>query len=287
MEVDDYIYQNQCSIQVDKQEIKPKIKQKQDLQLSNDNMCTLFCTIEIIYLYFLNNRQKSYNDYVFSYYDVNNFKNQKSIEEMLQQLKIQTHLFKLSYKIYIQENESDYQFPNNLEKEKVIQFLNEWANIECLKPYCNEIVNLLQINCNTLKISNTNDEYNKKNYLTFNNLKISTKDENFHIEAPTKRRTYSLKTKKVKKDYNLPLHCLYNVIPVVASQINAKVDNIEKEIIDNGDYEINIKLNETNNKNIIKEQIDMFTGSNGKNNKEILENLNKRDERTTNTEIFL
>ena len=101
-----------------------KNEQMKVLQISYEILGNLFSLLEL-YAYRISG--KSEKNLIFRFYN-NDFNKPKNLIDLRNQIIAQIELFKFSYQMYI-EKYGKYTFPNNLPKEKLIEFLMTWKSI--------------------------------------------------------------------------------------------------------------------------------------------------------------
>ena len=215
-----------------------KQKQLQDQLCSNENMSYVFATMESIY--FDTTKNPEYSNEIFGYYKINGFE-LKKLEDKIDQLESQLITYEASVILYVKKN-SNYDFPENFNAEKIQSLLNSWKKNKYLRDYCEYIQNLLF------------------------NLKKDTEKFNDKIDQQTKT-TYSNSNEKQMYSVNT----LYNNIPITNNEINNMLKNVEKNYQNNGENtKININTYSNPDKNPIHKNVKHFEKINGKTSEEIM-----------------
>jgi len=125
--------------------------------------------------------------------------------------------FSLSYKDFINKYEN-YDYPENLSKEEILKYLNEWksyVDVEEQKFY-DTIIKIFSENLTSESYSNEIRELEKN-----------------------------------KKDVGLcnPLF-LINTVPFLRNFSDEMMENVEKEIMENGNFNLKLKLRRKNKEDI-------------------------------------
>jgi hypothetical protein len=106
-------------------------KKFHDQKISNENLCVVLATYEIIYNKITGSNQKG----IFNYYVVHDF-NKKTLEELYQQAYIQLWSFNTSYSLFKLEYHK-YEYHENFPESIIFEKLKSWIKVE------NESLNLL------------------------------------------------------------------------------------------------------------------------------------------------
>lgn len=139
MEIENFS-QYQCQMLLDSQ----KLIQLQDQRFSNEILMTVLSQAESLSRLshnFPNNEPRKYG-----YYDL--FENGRSLEkqELLKKFLFDLHIFGHSYSSYKEEHNGQYDFPGNLEKNKILEEIKhywQYADPE-IKKYYIDFYNLIK-----------------------------------------------------------------------------------------------------------------------------------------------
>ena len=81
---------------------------------------------------------------VFSnFYDVNDFKNKKTDKEIYIQQCVQYLIFETSYKTFCRDHNTGHKFPDNLNKSKILEILEEWKKLNKILKFVIDSLNYL------------------------------------------------------------------------------------------------------------------------------------------------
>lgn len=193
--------ESQMQVQLNQQ----KVALKQDQNASNTILCKLLAELENLVI-FTGYKEKIY----FEFYAT---KGQKK-SEIINQIVFQTTIFESSYKNFIKHNpKKKYEFPLNLSFEQIISLINYWK----------KFLNKDKSNASLLKYY---DSF--LNILNGKNLDDSLKEEFSNLDKNSNPTT--------EKD----LKRMLNAGTIATSLTNEKNKEIEKEIIEKGDYDVKV-----------------------------------------------
>ena len=198
------LYQySQALVQANKQ----KISLRQDQNSSNTIMCRILSELENLAIFFGYDGPK-----IFGYYATN----PKNFQDIINQILFQMTIFESSYNNFRRNNPSkQYEFPNNLTFQDIVILVNKWKsfvkknkNHDSYESYYNEFLNILSNN-------NLSKSFNKQ----FQDI-----------------------DKNSPKMTNSELKRVMNAGSTASCYTNEKYNDIEKEIMENGDYKVNVIL---------------------------------------------
>lgn len=208
-------YNNKKDIQSQAQLNKQKIALKQDQNASNTIMCRILSELENLVLHLGYKYEKGR---YFEYYATK----QKNIEDIIYQIILQMTIFESSYKNFKKNNPNrQYEYPKNLSQKEIIEIVNNWKNF--LKNKKNK-----KTKANDDSYESYYDEF--LNILKNNNLSNSFKKEFDNLEE---------NSEAISKD---ELKRVMNSGVIASSLTNEKNKEIEKEIMEKGDFSINVVI---------------------------------------------
>lgn len=138
----------------------------------------------------------------------------RNFQDIINQILFQMTIFESSYNNFKKHNPNkQYEYPNNLNFNDIVNIVNKWkssvkTNNHSYEEYYNEFLNI---------ISN-------------NNLSKSFNNQFHNIDKNSPNIT------------NAELRRIMNAGATAICYTNEKYDNIEKEIIEKGDYKVNVVL---------------------------------------------
>ena len=150
---------------------------------------------------------------IFGFYDTFESGKEKSIVELRLQFMFEIEVFRLSYEDFIHKYKN-YEYPENLSKEEILKYLNMWknfVNVEEQKLY-ETIIKIFSENLTSESYSNEIRELEKNK-------------ENVGLCDPL---------------------FLINTVPNLRNFGDKMMENIEKEIIENGKFHLKLKLRRKN-----------------------------------------
>lgn len=200
-----YNYQQPMYTQI--QANKQLISLRQDQNSSNTIMCRILSELENLAFFLGYDGPR-----IFGYYATrpNNF------QDIINQILLQMTIFESSYNNFKKNNPNkQYEFPNNLNFTDILGIVNKWKNFikkqkvyQSYESYYNEFLNIL---------SN-------------NNLSKSFNNQFHNIDKDAPKLT------------NAELKRVMNAGTTAICYTNEKYNDIENEIIKNGDYKVNVVL---------------------------------------------
>lgn len=181
---------------------KQKVLLRQNQNSSNMIMCRVLSELENLAFYLGFNGPK-----YFGYYATT----PKNINDIINQILIQMKIFESSYKHFISNHHRNYEFPNNLTYQNIIAIVNNWKND-------------IQKNAYTIYF----DDF--LNIFIQNGL-----NQNFNYKFETLGNN-SIKISKSE------LRRIMNAGVIATCFTNEKYSDIENEIMEKGDYKVNVVI---------------------------------------------
>lgn len=199
--------QSSGGIQIQQTINKQLVTLRQDQNISNSIMCKVLAELENL-VFFCGYNGKTY----FNYYATKG----QTKKEMINQIVYQMTIFSSSYKNFIRHNpKKKYEFPNNYTYENIIALITNWKNFikkdksnSSLEKYYDSFLRILE----------------------GKNLDKYILDEFTNIDKDAKPTT--------KEDLKRAL----NAGAISTTIINDKNKEIEKNIIEKGDYKVNVVI---------------------------------------------
>lgn len=224
--------------QIQTQINQQKVALKQDQNASNTILCKLLAELENLVI-FTGYKEKIYFDFYAT-------KGQKK-DEIINQIVFQMIIFESSYKNFIKNNpKKKYEFPSNLTFEEIISLINFWKNF----------LNKDKSNASLIKYY---DSF--LNILNGKNLDKGLKEEFSNLDKNSKPTT--------EKD----LKRMLNAGTIATSLTNEKNKEIEKEIIEKGNYDVKVNIGGKREDNKFYHMIDKNEENFKKLKKEIFNSL--------------
>ena len=117
-----------------------KIEQLQDQDNRNFTLGGILSCLETIAFLFDKNIKKKYNGY-----NPTSIQDKKTLDQLIIQLRIQSKAFQNMFEECI-DKKGEYQYPDNLSKEEIIQDIHQWKKIvePQYKEYYDNIIYLLE-----------------------------------------------------------------------------------------------------------------------------------------------
>lgn len=181
---------------------KQKVLLRQDQNSSNIIMCRVLSELENLAFYLGYNGPKC-----FGYYATN----PKNIDDTINQIIIQMKIFESSYKHFISNHPKNYEFPNNLTYPNIITIVNNWKNSIQNNPYTIYFDDFLNI-------------------FTQNRL-----NQNFNYKFETLGNNSG-------QINNSELRRIMNAGAIASCFTSEKYSDIENEIMEKGDYKVNVVI---------------------------------------------
>lgn len=181
---------------------KQKVLLRQDQNSSNLIMSRVLSELENLAFYLGFNGPK-----YFGYYATT----PKNIDDIINQILIQMKIFESSYKHFISNHPKNYEFPNNLTFQNIIAIVNNWKNSIQNNPYTIYFDDFLNIFIQ----NGLNQNFNYKfETLSNNSINISKSE----------------------------LRRIMNAGVIATCFTNEKYSDIENEIMEKGDYKVNVVI---------------------------------------------
>lgn len=181
---------------------KQKVLLRQDQNSSNIIMSRVLSELENLAFYLGYNGPK-----YFGYYATN----PKNIDDIINQIIIQMKIFESSYKHFISNHPKNYEFPNNLTYPNIITIVNNWKNSIQNNPYTIYFDDFLNI-------------------FTQNRL-----NQNFNYKFETLGNNSG-------QISNSELRRIMNAGAIASCFTSEKYSDIENEIMEKGDYKVNVVI---------------------------------------------
>lgn len=181
---------------------KQKVLLRQDQNSSNLIMSRVLSELENLAFYLGFNGPK-----YFGYYATT----PKNIDDIINQILIQMKIFESSYKHFISNHPKNYEFPNNLTFQNIIAIVNNWKNSIQNNPYTIYFDDFLNIFIQ----NGLNQNFNYKFETLGNNPINISKSE---------------------------LRRIMNAGVIATCFTNEKYSDIENEIMEKGDYKVNVVI---------------------------------------------
>ena len=181
---------------------KQKVLLRQDQNSSNIIMIRVLSDLENLAFYLGYNGQK-----YFGYYATT----PKNIDDIINQILIQMKIFESSYKHFISNHHKNYEFPNNLTYPNIIAIVNNWKNS-------------IQNNAYTIYF----DDF-------LNIFKQNGLNQNFNYKFETLGNNSG-------QISNSELRRIMNAGAIATCFTSEKYSDIENEIMEKGDYKVNVVI---------------------------------------------
>jgi len=184
---------------------KQKVKQKQDQKHSNETMARMLSSAEI---YAIRMGCPAKTKYQFYDHFDNGFS--KDIYELKSELIFEIEIFRNSYKDFVNNNK-EYIFPSNSNKKSVLQDISLWG-----------------------KYVNNED---KKYYQAMYDILCGKKTKSFEKDL--------IELEKNNPNYGkMDVYDQMEVVPKVMDYISRQNEDVEKKMLEKGDYDVNLNLYE-------------------------------------------